>query len=128
MDCETVQRVRDILRGAECISIQNEGGFLLMQFSKCKLSIGCSWRIVRGELISGSGSNYSANSKRLESVIGTTVEDVAVVGETNDLRLLLNDGSSLETFEDADDYENWTLSTGGVGMIVSGPGTLWSSF
>lgn len=128
MNNETITDIKKLLENSVCLAINNEGGFLQISFATCHLSIGCAWRISQKDTMIGSGTKAeNANSSMLQ-LKNSTVTNIFVNGEFNNLDVQFSNDIRLETFADSSEYEHWVLATGGAEMIVSGPGKLWSGF
>lgn len=129
MNSETIEKIRTLLRNEKCQSIENKGGFLQIDFSKCHLSVGCAWRIITNKNLIGSASKPEEAEEYLKKLLeGIVIKDVTLNGEFNDLYIEFENDLTLETFADSNNYEHWTLSGLNTEMIISGPGNLWSAF
>lgn len=128
MEREVIDDVVNLLVGRRLISAITEGGFLQIDFGGPNLSVGCAWRASYDKSIIGSGSDGRAAPTQLRMLIGKAVENVEVIGEFGDLRIVFENGAAVETFCDSGEYESWTLKGVGIQLFISGPGSSWSAF
>lgn len=129
MDEATVKRLASLLVKENCTGLQYHGGLPLFLFDSRGLFIWSAWRVVSEmEIVAGHDSSDSVKEGLIEVITGQSVEAVSVQGTFHDLNLRFSNGTSLETFADAENYEHWYVAEGPNQMIVAGPGNLWSSF
>lgn len=129
MDKETQTHLSEHLVGASLRDMENLGAYLQLLIGSCRLVLGSAWRIMqRGELVVGSGDPDELVEQGLRSLLlGQAIQSVTTVGAFHDLQIVFADGSVLESFADAADYESWNLAVGTGGeMIVAGPGRSWA--
>jgi hypothetical protein len=117
-------RLRILLVGRRCDSVESRGSHLHLFLNCGGITVGCLWRLSNSEriLLASDDDEGEVEDRLPKMIVGDTIQTVTLSNAFHDLQLVFSSGVVFEAFASSEHFENWSVIGPSAEFIIAGPG------